>query len=283
MQNTQTVVPFDELFYTPVWMYNTYQVQGMLDSGSMACMLSGKADLEMLSKNALSEPVPLTQEVVLVGCGGTLSKPKCMYEAEMKLYGESCTVSVLVVPGQHDDLIIGTNVIRFLMHQLKITSDYWWLVSSGNFLPECEQLLDLMANSSRWRGKEPPDRVGTIKLQQTVTLLARQEHLVWGKLPSNVPMSPGSTVIVEPTSSKSMPQNIMIGRVITSLWGDKRIPLKVANLSNKPITLKRNSKLADMSPYLAVEDFGVFQGTNQLEKVEQEKRHENAKPTDLKQ
>ena len=139
----------------------------------------------------------------------------------MKLYGESCVVPVLVVTGQRDDLIIGTNVIRFLMHQLKITSDYWHLVSSGNLLPECEQFLDLMTNSSRWRGEEFPDRIGTVKLQQSVTLLARQEHLVWGKLPKNVPMSPGGTVIVEPTSSKSMPRNMMVCRVITPLWGDR--------------------------------------------------------------
>lgn len=181
----------------------------MLDSGSMACTLSEQAEQKMLSENVLFEPIPLTQEVVLVGCGGTLSKPKCMYKVEMKLYGKSCIVPVLVVPGQHDELIVGTNVIRYLMHQLKTTSDYWHLVSSGNLLPEREQFLDLMANSSRWRGDELPEKIGTVKLQQSITLLTRQEHLVWGKLPKNVPMSPGSTVIVEPTASKSMARNIM--------------------------------------------------------------------------
>lgn len=200
VQNTQRVGPFDELLYTPVSINNTCQVQGMLDSGSMACTLSEQAEQKMLSENILSESIPLTQEIVLIGCGGTLSKPKCMYEVEMELYGESCIVPVLVVPGQRDDLIIGTNVIRFIMHQLKITSDYWRLVSSGNLLPECEQFLDLMANSSRWRGEELPDRIGTVKLQHAVTLMAKKEHLVWGKLPNNAPMSPGSTVIVEPTS-----------------------------------------------------------------------------------
>lgn len=246
----------------------------MKDSGSMACTLSEQAEQKMLSENVLSEPSPLSQEVVLVGCGGTLTKPKCMYEVEMKLYGETCVVPVLVVPGQRDDLMIGTNVIKFLMHQLKVTDDYWRLVSSGSLLPECEQFLDLMANSSCWRGEELPEKIGTVKLQQSVTLLARQEHLVWGKLPNNVPMSPGSTVVVEPTSSKSLSRNIMIGRVITPLWGDRWIPMKVTNMSDKPITLKRNSKLADVSPCLAVEDFEVFQGTSQPETVKHEKTHD---------
>lgn len=161
-----------------------------------------------------------------------------MYDVEIKLYGESCIVPILVVPGQRDDLIVGTNVIRFLMHQLKVTPDYWCLLSSGSLLPECGQFLDLMANSSRWRGEELPGRIGTVKLQQSVTLLARQEHQVWGRLPNNVPMSLGSTVIVEPTSSRSMPRNIMVGRVITPLWGDGWIPMKITNLTDKPITLR---------------------------------------------
>lgn len=170
---------------------------------------------------------------------------------------------VLVVSGQHDDLIMGINVIKFLMHQLKVTDDYWRLVASGSLLPECEQFLDLMANSSRWRGEKLPEKIGTVKLQQSVTLLARQEHLFWDKLPDNVPMSPVSTVIVEPTSSKSLPRNIMIGRVITPhLWGDRWIPMKVTDMSDKPITLKRNSKLADVSPCLAVEDFEVCCGNS---------------------
>lgn len=202
--------PFDELFYTLV---------SMIDSGSMAWTLSGQAE-QTLTENVLLEPIPLTQEIVLVGYGGTLSKCKCMYEVEMKLYGVSCIVPILVVSGQHDDLIIGANVIRFLMHQLKITSDSWHLATSGNLLQECEQFLDLLANSSRWRAEEIPDKIGSVKLQQSVTLLARQEQLAWGKLPKNTPVSSGSSVIVEPTSSKFMPRNLMVGRVITPLWGD---------------------------------------------------------------
>lgn len=254
----------------------------MLDSGSMACTLSEKAESEMLNKMALSNPIPITREVVLVGCGGTISKPKCVYEVEMKLYGQSCVVPVLVVPGQRDDLIIGTNVIRFLMRQLKVTSEYMHLVSSGNLPPECEQFLDLMANSSQWTGDELPDRIGTVKLQQSVTLLARQEHLVWGKLPKNAHMSPGSTVLVEPTSSKSMPRNIMVGRIVTPLWGDRWVPMKVTNLSNRSIILKRNAKLADVSACVAVEEFELPQGACQPERQAKQEYRDTC-PPDLKQ
>jgi len=256
MQNTQKIEPFSELFYAPVNVNSQFQLKGMLDSGSMACTLSEVAEQKMLEANVLSESKQLKEQIVLVGCGGKQTKPKCMYEVELEVYGVQCIVPVLVVPGQRDDLILGTNVIKHIMHQMKSSDEYWRLISNGSLhsSPECEQFLDVMASISRWRGEETPSKIGTVKLTQAVTLLARQEHLVWGRLPSNVPMSPGSTVVVEPTLSKSMPRNIMVGRVVTPLWGDRWVPMKIANLSDKSITLKRNSKLADVSPCLAVED-----------------------------
>ena len=46
----------------------------MLDSGLMACTFSEEAEQKMLEENILSEPKPMTQEIVLVGCGGKLTK-----------------------------------------------------------------------------------------------------------------------------------------------------------------------------------------------------------------
>ncbi|KAI7799059.1 hypothetical protein IRJ41_016640, partial [Triplophysa rosa] len=263
----QTLEVFDKLFYAPVCIDDKFQMMGMLDSGSMACTF-----------NALPMPTPLPQEIMLIGCGGKATKPKCMYEVELKVYGERCLVHVLVVLGQRDDLIIGTNVIKFLMHRMKISDDYWRILSNSVSEPcsPCEQFLDVMANTCRWRGGDPPDRVGTVKLQRSVTLMARQEHLVWGRLPSNAVMSLGSTVIVEATSSRSMPRDILIGRVVTPLWGDWWVPLKVTNLSDKPVTLKRNRKLADVFPGLAVEDFDLLQGFSHASSVADLKQRLNA-------
>ena len=132
-------------------------------------------------------------------------------------------------------------------------------------------------------GEELPERIGSVKLRQSVTLLARHEHLVWGKLPSDAHVSSGSTVIVEPTSSKCMPRNIMVGRVVTPMWGDRWVPMKVTNLSDKPVTLKRNCKLADVSTCLAVEDFEIFQGANYVKEATPDKQPAAASPTDLRQ
>ncbi len=208
-----------------------------------------------------------------------------MYEVELKVYGESCLVPVLVVPGQRDDLIIGTNVIKFLMHRMKISDLHWRILSNSVSEPpsSCEQFLDVMANTCCWRGGEPPDKVGTVKLQQSVTLMAKQEHLVWGRLPSDAAMSPGSTVIVEATSSRTMPQDIIIGHVVTPLWGDRWVPLKVTNLSEKPVTLKRNRKLVDVFLCLAVEDFELLQGFSHAQVPTSEKISRPGVTCDLKQ
>ena len=93
----------------------------MLDSGSMTCTLSEQVEQQMLVNKLLPAETAMKEEVVLVGCGGVKTTTKRMYEVEMELYGVKCIVPILVVPGQRDELIIGSNVIRYLTHQLKST------------------------------------------------------------------------------------------------------------------------------------------------------------------
>lgn len=172
---------------------------------------------------------------------------KYMYEMELELYGVKCMAPVLVVASQKDEIIIGTNMLKNVVHQVKNDDNYWKLIScNAHESQECEQFLEMMASLTRWRGVDVPDKVGTVKLTQAVTLQPKQEYLLWGRLPSNAPTSPGSTVVVEPTSSKCVPRGIMVGRVVTPLWGDGWTPMRVTNVTEKPLTLKRNCKLADV-------------------------------------
>lgn len=93
-----------------------------------------------------------------------------------------------------------------------------------------------------------------MKIKSCVTLKPQSEHLIWGKLPESAVMSAGSTVVVEPKKSKARPEQILVGRVITLLWGDHWMPVKVINPTDRAVVLKRNTKIADMSPCIAVED-----------------------------
>ncbi|KAK3531936.1 hypothetical protein QTP86_001352 [Hemibagrus guttatus] len=123
--------------------------------------------------------------------------------------------------------------------------------------PEIEQFLNMLSGINRWKGDKVPDIVGTAKLTQAITLLPRQEQLVWGKLPLNVPASMGSAILIEPARAQTHKKSIMVGRVIASMSGDGWVPVRIINPLDKPITLKRNSKIADVFPVVAVEDLGV--------------------------
>ena len=266
VQNTQTVEPFGELFHAPVMINGAAELRGLLDTGSMACTISEEAERRLVSENILTQLQEPAERIILVGCGGVQVSPKGMYDMELSLYGVKCAVPVLVVPGQRDEIIVGTNMLKYVLHQLKNDNNYWTLLSRNTQeSSECESFLEMMASLTRWRGADVPEKVGTVKLTQAVTLLPRQEYLLWGRLPSNVPMSPGSTVIVESSTSRCVPRGIMVGRVITPLWGDGWTPMKVTNITDKPLTLRKNSKVADVSPCVAVEDVSLFQGNCQRE------------------
>ncbi|XP_036965535.1 uncharacterized protein LOC119025735 [Acanthopagrus latus] len=167
---------------------------------------------------------------------------------------------MFVVPGQKDELIIGSNVLQPIIQNMKSDKKYWELVSSCNTDQECEQFLQLLSCISRWSGPEIPDKVGTVKLRQAVTLLPQKKYVVWGKLPPSALVSPGSTVMVEPSSARSTPKNIMVGRVITPMWGDHWVPMKVLNPTPYPVTLRCNAKFADVFTCVAVEDIPIVQG-----------------------
>ncbi|KAL1259043.1 hypothetical protein QQF64_009620 [Cirrhinus molitorella] len=57
----------------------------------------------------------------------------------------------------------------------------------------------------------------------------------------------------------------MVGRA--SMSGDGWVPVRVINPLGKPITLKRNSKIADVFPVLAVEDLATHSDRNTSEMV----------------
>lgn len=66
---------------------------------------------------------------------------------------------------------------------------------------------------------------------------------MWGKLPAGAPVSPGSIIIVEPTSSRSAPKGIIVGWVMAPMWDDRWLPMKILNPTLSPVTLRRNANV----------------------------------------
>lgn len=58
-----------------------------------------------------------------------------------------------------------------------------------------------------------------------------------------------------------------MGRVIASMSGDGWVPVRIMNPFDKAITLRRNSKIADVYPVVAVEDLSVHPDRNSTNMV----------------
>ena len=180
-----------------------------------------------------------------------------MYDLTASLYGYKVIIPVLVVPGQTDEMMLGSNAIKWLISQMEQTVGGQNSNSpvDSSQKDELPQLVSLLSSSIEWEGGVMPNRIGTAKLERSVTLQSLSEHLVWAILPASDISAVGSTVVIEPTQSKARPAQIMVGRVVTSLSGDGWVPVKMVNPTEKPLSLRRNAKVADVFPCLSVQDF----------------------------
>lgn len=120
----------------------------MLDSGSMACSISEHAVEKLSYAGVLPGKQHPDENIILIGCGGMQTQPEGFYDLEMQLYGVRFVVPTLVVPGQHDDLILGSNVTRHMIHVLNSEDDYWDIASRYEHQsdPEIERFLSMFTN-----------------------------------------------------------------------------------------------------------------------------------------
>lgn len=87
----------------------------MLNSGSMTCVLSATIFHQLLEQEVLKTPLLEPIDVVLIGCGGSKTIPSGVCDLELEVCGYKVTVPTLVVEGQNDSLIIGSNLLRYLI------------------------------------------------------------------------------------------------------------------------------------------------------------------------
>lgn len=256
-QGQHRVQKSDSLFYTDVLAGNV-TLRAMVDSGSMACTLSEAAEARLLQCNNNIRKCP-ADDIIIVGCGGHQVSPTAVYDVDVVAYDCKMVIPMLVVPGQTDDMILGSNAIKKILQLMKTTDSYWRLLSTpaDSNDEDCHHFLSLLSNTVRWKGDTVPDKIGTLKLQKCIVLQPQSEHLTWGRLPASAPVSVGSTVIVEPTTARCKPSKVLVGRVVTPMWGDRWLPMKLVNPTTEQIVLKKNTKVADVFPCMATEDLSL--------------------------
>lgn len=69
IQNIHRVEPYSELFYAQVMVNGSFQLRGMLDTGSMACTISAEAEEALLAQNILTQTEQMAKRIILIGCG----------------------------------------------------------------------------------------------------------------------------------------------------------------------------------------------------------------------
>lgn len=89
----------------------------------MACALRSSVLPVLVHPGVLKSLSLSPTDVVMVDCGGSRTSPLSVCELEIEVYGCNVVVPTLVVEGQCVDLILGSNLLRYLICQLKSTRD----------------------------------------------------------------------------------------------------------------------------------------------------------------
>ncbi|XP_015224698.1 PREDICTED: uncharacterized protein LOC107081001 [Cyprinodon variegatus] len=259
-QNSLRLKQHDNLFYEDVTLGGVVTVRALLDSWSMACTLSTKVIPQLLHRDVLRSPTLEPTTTVLIGCGGSRTLPSGMCDLEMGLYDCKVIVPTLIVENQSEELIFGSNLLRYIIDRFKLRQDLHGqsptALCDGS---DAEQkLLGLLARVEA-ADEKVQKAVGTVKIKRAVTLEPMTEHLIWGKLPQVNDQLAGFTVVVEPTTARSKSRTVLVGRSVSILRADGWLPLKVINPSDKPVTLRRNVKLADVCTCDSLEMFAGSQ------------------------
>jgi hypothetical protein len=160
--NTMRITQNDSLFCTTVLVQDKVELTGILDSGSMATTLRADIVPRLREAGVVEGNCLAPSDIILVDCGGRQTSPVGMWDF-------SYVVPVLIADEQVDELIVGTNVLKSLIRQFKSNDSYWRVVGTPGPSGQCDdsQFLHLLSNLERWRGDSIPDKVGTIKLENS--------------------------------------------------------------------------------------------------------------------
>lgn len=105
----------DSLFYTSVMVDDKVALYGMLDSGSMAFTMNESAEQKLLEAGIINDQNGDSPDMLLIACGGNQVRPKRAVTLQQGIYGCKMLVLTLIVSGQHDEFIVGTNVIKHII------------------------------------------------------------------------------------------------------------------------------------------------------------------------
>lgn len=125
--------------------------------------MNEEAERKLKSTGVVLAPSETHPDIILIHNGGVSIQPESIYQLEMEVYGHAVSVPTLVVPGQRDEMILGTNIIKYIISQMKNVQGYWRVLSrpGSSENDEIVQFLDMLSGLHRWKGTEMPSKSQT--------------------------------------------------------------------------------------------------------------------------
>lgn len=157
-QGTRRIQRSDSLIYTTVTAAGV-SLKAMIDSGSTGCTLSEPAVERLLQHNPDMRRYS-ADDVVIIGCGGHQVTPSAAYDVEVEVYDCKMVIPVVVVPGQTDYMILGSNAIKTIIQLMRKAVSYWRLMSEPSSVTDQDShhFFSLLSNT---------ERCGEVKQYQT--------------------------------------------------------------------------------------------------------------------
>ncbi|XP_030638855.1 V-set and immunoglobulin domain-containing protein 10-like 2 [Chanos chanos] len=159
----------------------------------------------------------------------------------------------LIVDGQGDDLKLGSNVIKHLIHVKKASGDYSEkMLTTDQKHTDEENLLQLLSCVEKWKGGAMPEKMGPVKVKHAVMLEPMHEHLVWGV----EILDPGEVVYTETRTNGVVGRGVILecGPTLPDvyIWGFTRprtdtIRAIVYNFGKGPKLQKLAQELGELS------------------------------------
>lgn len=155
--------------------------------------------------------------------------PAAAYDLEATTYNSKLLIPKLEIPGQTDNLIFGSNVLKGLICLMKGSDGYRNLLAKPVDVAdsECYLFLSLLDNSDRWEDGPMPDKVGRVERECYVRASVALNTFFGANYLLPLPYQWGAQLIVAATQSRARPRNVLVGCGIIPLWGNRCVPLKL--------------------------------------------------------
>ena len=239
-------------------LINGVQCNALIDSGSQVTAMTSTF---VASHAILGKISPSPSNVEIRGAGGHPLHHHGVIRVDIECMGKQYrNIPTLIVPpgsyGPGVDALIGTNLIRVAQLDQRCCHGANYLThlktSNAAWFAACATMEAALPGDEQGRLG-----VLTYRSREKVSINPGEETEVICSPPKGVPRC---TAIAEPLKANQLDTRLAVGRTLVDVTPGEEVPVRVLNVSDRPVTLEKNVPVAQLSLVFAAED--VSQGHN---------------------